>query len=57
MYKQYPFNEQKQWETKFKVKETDLDFSVGTMDKNLAVNAGDMGSILVLGRFHMMQRN
>jgi len=57
MYGGYPFSEQKQWETKFKVKETDLDFSVGTMDKNLPVNAGDMGSILVLGRFHMMQRN
>ena len=57
MYGGYPFSEQKQWETTFKVTETDLDFSVGTMDKNLPVNAGDMGSILVLGRFHMMQRN
>ena len=57
MYGGYAFSEQKQWEAKFKVKETDLDFSVGIVDKNLPANAGDMGSILVLGRFHMIQSN
>ena len=30
-----------------------MDFSDGTMDKNLLANAGDTGSIPSLGRFHM----
>ena len=57
MYGGYPRSEQTQWEAKFKVKETDQAFSVGRVDKNLPANAGDMGSLLVLGRFHMMQSN
>ena len=33
------------------------DFPGGTVDKNLSANAGDTGSILGLGRFHMPWRN
>ena len=55
MYGGYPRSEQKQWEARFKVKETDQAFSVGRVDKNLPAISGDMGSVLVLGRFHMMQ--
>ena len=56
MYRQYPYSEQKQWETKFKVKETDLDFSsqVALLVKNPPANArdtGDSGSIPGLGRY------
>ena len=34
-----------------------MDFSGGTVNKNLHVSAGDMGSIPGLGRFHMPQSN
>ena len=34
-----------------------LDFPGGTLDKNLPVNAGDMGSITGPGRFHMLWSN
>ena len=34
-----------------------LDFPGGTLDKNLPVNAGDLGSITGPGRFHMQQGN
>ena len=33
------------------------DFPAGTVDKNLPANAGDMGSIPGLGRFHMLCSN
>ena len=33
------------------------DFSGGTVDKNLPANAGDMGLIPGLGRFHKLQSN
>ena len=33
------------------------DFSGGTVGKNPPANAGDMGSIPGLGRFHMPQGN
>ena len=36
---------------------TKQDFPGGTEDRNLPDNAGDMGSILGLGRFHMRQSN
>ena len=35
----------------------DLDFPGGTVEKNLTANAGDMGSILGPGRFHMPGSN
>ena len=34
-----------------------MDFSGGIVDKNPPANAGDMGSIPGLGRFHMPQGN
>ena len=34
-----------------------MDFSGDTVDKNPPANAGDMGSIPGLGRFHMPQGN
>ena len=37
--------------TEFKV------FPGGTVGKNPPANAGDIGSILHLGRFHMLQNN
>ena len=39
------------------VKEYMLDFPVGPVVKNLPANAGDMGSIPGVGRFHMLQSN
>jgi len=33
------------------------DFPGGTVDKNLAANAGDTGLIPGQGRFHMLQSN
>ena len=33
------------------------DFPGGAVDKNLPANAGDMGSIPGLGRFHIPQSN
>ena len=33
------------------------DFSGGAVDKNPLANAGDAGSILALGRFHVPQSN
>ena len=35
----------------------DLDFPHGTVDKNPPANAGDMGSIPGLRRFHLPQSN
>ena len=34
-----------------------LDFAGGSVVKNLPANAGDMGSISGLGRFHIVQSN
>ena len=36
------------------LKEISQDFTIGTVDKNLPANAGDMGSMCGLGRFHML---
>ena len=41
-------------ESKFKAI---LDFPGGTVDKNSPANAGDMGSISHLGKYHMPQSN
>jgi len=38
-----------------KQQSTQQDFPGGTVDSNLPANAGDMGSILGLERFHMPQ--
>ena len=34
-----------------------MDFPGGPVVKNLSANAGDMGSVPNLGRFHMLQGN
>ena len=39
----------------FKKKKVVLDFLGGTVDENLPVNAGDMGLIPGLERFHMLR--
>ena len=39
------------------LKGTDWYFPGGTVVKNLSANAGDMGSIPALGRFHMLWSN
>ena len=39
------------------VRKEGKDFLDSAVDKNLPVNAGDMGSISGLGRFHMLWSN
>ena len=39
------------------IKPYGLDFPGGPVVKNLPANAGDMGSLPDLGRFHMLQGN
>ena len=43
--------------TKKRSKDNEEDFLGGTVDKSLPANAGDMGSIPGLRRFHILQSN
>ena len=38
----------------YNLKNKDLDFSSGTVDRNLPANAGEMGSVSGPERFHML---